>query len=77
MVAQQSMTQAITEAALEAAKVATMVVKEVKNSVNTARSVQVMPRTGKPALIQPTFDWKEAEKHQELQSYKMEVKTFS
>ena len=35
-----------------------MLVKEVENPLQTVRSVQVMSRTGGPALKQTTFDWK-------------------
>ena len=45
MAAEQSMAQV----ALEAAKSVITAVKGAGNSVNTARSLQVMPRTGGPA----------------------------
>ena len=57
------MIQAITQAAIEAAKAEIMSVKEIENPVKTAISVQVMPRTGSPALKQSTFDWKAADKY--------------
>ena len=33
-----------------------------------------MPRTGSPSLEQPTFDWKTADKYQELGNFELEVK---
>ena len=62
----KSMTQKFRQAAIETVKAAVMVVKEAENSVNTARSVHIMPRTGCPALNQPSFNWEAAEKYQEL-----------
>ena len=41
--------------------------KEAENALNAARLVQLMLRTGGPALKQPMFDWKAADKYQELQ----------
>ena len=43
MAVEQNMMQAVTLTAIEAAKAEVMAVKEAKNPVNTARSVQVMP----------------------------------
>ena len=54
MLARQNMMHTITQAA----KAAMMAVKEEENSVKSSRSVQVIPITGRPALKQPTFDWK-------------------
>ena len=62
------------QAIIQAAKTTIMVVKEAENPVNTARSVQVMPRAGSPALKQSTFDWKARDKYQELQNFEIEVK---
>ena len=58
MATKQNMMQTITQAATESTKAAVIAVKEVENAVNTARSVQVMPRTVSPALKQPSLDWK-------------------
>ena len=66
MVAKQRMMQTITQAATEAAKTAIMVVKKADTPVNSAKSVQGMPRAGGPVLKQPIFDWKTAHKYQEL-----------
>ena len=56
MVAEQSMLYAITQSVIEATKAAIMAVKQAENPVNSARLVQVMHRTGSPALKQPTFN---------------------
>ena len=66
--------QEITQAAIQPPEAAIMAVKEVEDSVNTARSVQVMPRTGSLALKHQTFHWKAADKYQELWNFKREVK---
>ena len=47
-------------------KTAIIADKEAENPVNAARSVQVMPRTGSQALKKPPFNWKTADKYQEL-----------
>ena len=62
MAAKQSMMQVITYATIKAAKAAVMAIKEVEQLVNAARLLQVMLRTGHPALKLPTFDWKAAGK---------------
>ena len=56
MVAKQKMMQTITQAVKEAAKTSIIADKEVENAVNAAKSAQIMPRTGDPALKQPTFN---------------------
>ena len=50
MEVKQSMLQAITQATIEEAKVEIIAVKEAENPVITAKSVQVMSRTGIRAL---------------------------
>ena len=60
MAAEQYAMQSITQAAIVTAKAAIMAVKEAENAVNVARSVQVMPRIGSPALKQLTFERKPA-----------------
>ena len=56
MEAKQKMVQTIQRGAIEAAKAAIMAVKEAENPVNTARSIEGMPRTGGPALKESIFD---------------------
>ena len=60
--------QAIKQADIKADEAALMAVKDARNPVNVARSVEVMPRKGCQALKQPAFEWKAAEKCQELQT---------
>ena len=74
MAAKQRILQVITQAAMGTAKAAIMLVKEVKNPVNTTRSVQVMFRTGAQALKQSVFDWELAEgKYRELLNFAVDV----
>ena len=47
---------------------------EVDNLINNARPVHAVPRWGGPELKLPTFDWKVAEKYQELCNFEIEVK---
>ena len=70
MRAKQNMTQANTQAA----KAAIMAAKEAQNPVNIARTVQVMLRTDGPALQQPTFDAKAADRSQELWNFQIDIK---
>ena len=63
MAAKQSMIQVITQADME---VVIMVVKGAENPVNAPRSVHKSPRPDGPALKQPTFSWKAADKYPEL-----------
>ena len=49
-------------------------VKEGKHPVNTARSVEVMPRTGGPALKQATFDSKAAANTKNYETFEIKVK---
>ena len=70
------MMQTMTQSAMEAAtKAAIAAVKEVENTVNAARSIQVMYRSDGPALKQPKFDWKAAGKYQELLNFETDVKS--
>ena len=66
----QNMTQANTQAVMEAGKAAKMAV-EAESQVNTARSVQEMPRASSPGLKQPIFDWKAKDKYEELQNFEI------
>ena len=45
--------QNVTQRIAQVAEAVIMAAKEAENPVNTARSVQIMPRTGGPALKQP------------------------
>ena len=66
MAAEQSMTQTITQAAIKTAKAAIIAIREADIPFNNNRLVHTVPRSGSPALKQPTFDWKVADKSQEL-----------
>ena len=66
--------QVIKQASTEAAKTAVMTVKEAENSINPARSVQIMFWTGDPKLKPPILCLKAAYKYQELQNFEIEVK---
>ena len=71
MATKQIMTQANTQAAK-----ATIMVVRGRESVNVARSLQIMPKRGGLALKQPTFNWKAENKYHELWNFKIEVKVF-
>ena len=64
-------------AVIEATKAAIMTIKEAYNSVNNARLVHRAWRLGNLALKQPMFDWKMADKYQELCNFETEAKTIS
>ena len=58
---------------IEAAKAEVMAVRETDHQVNKARPIHTMPRSGGPVQRQSTFDWKMANKYQELFNFKIEV----
>ena len=60
------MAQAIMQAPIKAANSEIMAVREANNLVNNVRPIQTTPKSGDPALRQPTFDWKVANKYQEM-----------
>ena len=66
------MMQEITWAAIEAAKAAIITIRVALNPVNAAWPVHVIPRIGSPVPKQPTFDWKAADKYQELWNLEIE-----
>ena len=51
------------QATTEASKAAIIAVREAGNPVNSAKPVHTKPRSDCPALRQPTFDWKAADKY--------------
>ena len=51
-----------------------MMVREADNLVNSARPIHTVPGLGSLTLRQPTFDWKAADKYQELCNFETEVK---
>ena len=57
-------------------KTAIMAVRETDNPVNNAIPIHVMPRSGDSVLRQPIFDWKGAEKYQQLCNSEIVIKTF-
>ena len=65
--------QSLMQPNIQAAKEAIMAVKEAENPVNAARSVQIITRTGSPALKQLSFKWKAVHKYQELWNFEIEV----
>ena len=69
MAAEQSMTEAIMQAAIKATKETIMATREAENPVNNARPVHTAPRSGGLASNQSTFDWKAADKYQELYNF--------
>ena len=77
MSAEQSMTETIMQSEIKATKAAIMAVTGVDKPVNITRPVHTALRSGSPALKQPKFDWKAAEKYQELCNFEIEVKAFS
>ena len=66
-------TQVIKEAVIEATKAAIIVIRVMDNLVNNAKPINAMPRLGNPALRQPIFDWKVANKYQKLCDFEIEV----
>ena len=64
----------IMQAAIEAVKATIMAIREVDNLISNARLVRMEPRSGGPALKQPIFDWKAANKYLELSNFELEVK---
>ena len=71
MAAEQIMTHAILQAAIGATKAAIMAITEVDNQMKNTRPVHPMEKSGGPALKQPTFDLKAADKYQELSCHVM------
>ena len=72
------MQTAITQAAIQAATVAVKVLKEQDIGPTTGTNVANTeeahrPRHGRPALRQPTFNWKAPDKYAELLNFEMEV----
>ena len=63
---EQNMAWAISHATIEVAKAEIMAVRAADNTVNNSRPIYTMPRVGDPALRQPAFDWKVADKYQVL-----------
>ena len=55
----------------------TMTVRDTENPVNNARLINVTSISGCPVLRQPKFDWKAADKYQELFTFKEGVKNIS
>ena len=76
MAAEWSMGQAIMQAAIEAIKGAILAVREADNPVNGVRPIHTIPRLDSLVWRQPTFDWKAADKYQELFSFKIVVNNF-
>ena len=74
MTVEHSMTHVIMQALIEADKAAIMPISEVDNTVSNARPVHAMPRSVSPTLNEHTFDWRVAEKYQELCNFETEVK---
>ena len=72
MAAEQDITQAIMQAVIKVAKSGIMDRREADNLVNNAKPVCTVPRSGNPVLKQPTFDWKVADKCQELCNFEIE-----
>ena len=52
----------------------TMGIRETENLIKPVRPVQVILRTSGQTLKQPTYDWKTADKYQELQNFEIEIK---
>ena len=75
MTAEQSMVQALTQAEIESVK-ATLLCCERVSPAETRRVVHAAPRSSKPSLKQPTFNWKVADKYNELFNFETEVGTF-
>ena len=74
MAIEESMTQAIIQAVIEAAKTVTMAIIEANNPISNTRPVHATPRSGGPTQKHLTFEWKLADKYQELCNFKIEVK---
>ena len=51
-----------------------MAIREADNPVSKARPVQAVLKSDSPALKLTTFDWKWADKYQELCNFEIEVK---
>ena len=74
MAAEQSMTQAIIQEAIKGTKAAIIAVGEIDSSVNNARPVYAIIRSGGPTLKEATFDLRPADKYQELCNFDIGVK---
>ena len=62
------------QAVIKAAKAEIMTVREADNLVINARPIPAMPRSGGLVLREPMFDWKVADKYQELCNFEIAVK---
>ena len=58
----------------EATKAAIIAVREVDHPFNNARPKHKTPRSGGPALGQPTFNWKTIDKYHEVYNFEIKVK---
>ena len=73
MAVKQTMTQAISQAAVDTIKAVILAVREVDTPVNNAKLVHAALRSGSLALCKPTFNWKVADKCQEVCDFEIEV----
>ena len=71
MVVEQNMTQEMMQVVNKVAKTVIMAIREVDNPVNNERLVHASPRLGGQVLKQPMFDWKVADKYQELCNFEI------
>ena len=71
MASEQIITHVAMQAGIEAAKAAIMAVREADNPVNNARPIHRMARSISSVVRQLTFDWKVAEKYEELDSFEV------
>ena len=58
MAVEQSLTQAIMQAEIKATKADIMAIREAVDPGNNERLVHADPKSGGPALKQPSLDWK-------------------
>ena len=62
---------------IEATKEAIVTIRKANKPINNIRPVHMGPRSDGPVLKHCTFDWKVADKYQELCNFEIEVRIFS